>query len=137
MKRMILLLLALTLLFSLAGCGLFGKTKEVTMLVYLDQELSEAEARTLGTQLNRLPEVTQAQFVSGEVAWNAFLEDQEDPEAFTGMGGEILRHRFEVTASTADAEALAERIEEIEGVDEVNVGLELSWFQKMMWKMKQ
>ena len=137
MKRAFILLLALLLVLSLAGCSLSGKTKEVTMLVYLDEELSEAEARAVGTELNRLPEVTQAQFVSKEEAWNAFLGAQEDPEAFIGLDLEDLRHRFEVTAQTADADDLAERIEEIEGVGEVNVGLELSWFQRMMWKLTQ
>ena len=136
MKRVFALLFAVALILVLAGCG--NATKEVSLLVYLDEELSEAEARALGTELNMLPEVTETQFVSREVAWNDFLEGQENPEAFTGLDmEEIIRHRFEVTAQTADAEALAERIEEIEGVDEVKLPLEYSWFQKMMWKLTQ
>ena len=136
MRRVVVLLLVTFLVLSLAGCT--KGAKAVSMLVYLDEELSEAEARALGTELNMLPEVTEIKFVSGEVAWSDFLGSQEDSEAFTGLDMEgILRHRFEVIAQTADAEALAERIEEIEGVDEVELPLELSWFQKMMWKLRQ
>ena len=109
MKRFVILLLAVVLLLAMAGCGQGAET--VSMLVYLEEELTEAEARAVGTELNKLPEVTAAQFVSKEESWESFLESQEDPEAFAGMDEDILQHRFEITTQTANAEALAERIE--------------------------
>ena len=133
MKRFVMLLLAVVLLLAMAGCG--QGAEEVSMLVYLEEELTEEAARALGAELSKLPEVTEARFVSGEEAWNAFLESQENPEAFAGVDEEGLRHRFEVTAQTANAEALAERIEEIEGVDEVNLVQEPSWLKRVMWNL--
>ena len=133
MKRFVMLLLAVVLLLAMAGCG--QGAEEVSMRVYLEEELTEEAARALGAELSKLPEVTEARFVSREEASNAFLESQENPEAFAGADEECLRHRFEVTAQTANAEALAERIEEIEGVDEVNLVQEPSWLKRVMWNL--
>ena len=135
MKRVFVLLMACSLLLTMAGCGLFNKEKDVTMLVYLDEDLSDVEARSIGTVLNTLPEVTESEFVHRENAWAEFMEAQDAPEAFSAIDASVLRHRYEISAKTADADALAEVIEEIEGVDEVKV-VEVSWLTKLWMKIK-
>ena len=135
MKRVFVLLMACSLLLTMAGCGLFNKEKDVTMLVYLDEDLSDVEARSIGTVLNTLPEVTESEFVHREDALAEFLEDYEDSAAFSGIDASVLQHRYKISAKTTDADALAEVIEEIEGVDEVKV-VEVSWLTKLWMKIK-
>ena len=132
MKRVFVLLLVCLLLLTLVGCSLFHREKEVEMVVYIDKELTDAEARAVGTELNTIPEVTECKFIHREEAMAAFMENYEDPEAFIGIEADALQHRFQVTAKTAGADALAEQIEEIEGVDDVKV-VQVSWFKRLMW----
>ncbi len=117
MKKLFALLLAVSLLLSLTGCGLFSK--EVSLIVYLDDSLSAAEASALGTQLNQLPSVVKTEFVSREEAFESFMNTYENPDAFSGIDAGVLRHRYYITAKTRNKEALILQIQQIDGVDEV------------------
>ena len=71
-----------------------NKTNEV--LAYVDESLSDAEARSVGTLINRLDNVSQSTFVSREQALADFIADYENPEAFEGTEADTLEHRFVV-----------------------------------------
>ena len=71
-----------------------NKTNEV--LAYVDEELSDAEARSVGTLINRVDNVSQATFVSREQALEDFIADSEDPDVFVGTEADTLEHRFVV-----------------------------------------
>lgn len=135
MKRAVALLLIFSLLLTLGGCGLVSKEETVDIVVYMDEELSDAEAMTIGTVLNTIPEVTESKFVHRENVWAEFMEYHDDPEAFSAIDASVLRHRYEISAKTADADALAKVIEEIEGVDDVKV-IEVPWWTKLRMKLK-
>ena len=68
-----------------------NKTNEI--LVYVDTELSDAEARSIGTTINRISNVHNSTFVSREEALAAFVADHNGDEAFSGVRAEDLRHR--------------------------------------------
>lgn len=121
MKGILLLLLIMSLVLTFAGGGLLSRPQEAEMTVYISDELSVDEARMVGTKLQQLPEVMQCTFVSAEQAWEDFVEDQEDPEAFAGVEADMLRHRYVLAVNTDDLEELAETIRKIEGVDEVKI----------------
>ena len=71
-----------------------NKTNEV--VAYVDENLSDAEARSVGTSINRIENVYSAEFVSREQALEDFIADYENPEAFTGTDPDTLQHRFVV-----------------------------------------
>ena len=71
-----------------------NKTNEV--LAYVDEDLSDAEARSVGTLVNRIDNVSQSTFVSREQALEDFIADYENPEAFEGTEADTLEHRFVV-----------------------------------------
>ena len=72
-----------------------NQTSEI--LVYVDSELSDAEARSIGTKINMLDNVLQSTFVSREEALEDFIADHDGDSAFSGVQAEDLRHRFVVT----------------------------------------
>ncbi len=69
-----------------------NKTNEV--LAYVDENLSDADARSVGTQINRLDNISKAEFVSREQALEEFIADYENPEAFEGTDAKTLEHRY-------------------------------------------
>ena len=71
-----------------------NKTNEI--LVYVDENLSDAEARSVGTKINQVENVLQATFVSREKALEDFIADYPDIGAFAGVEASTLRHRFVV-----------------------------------------
>ncbi len=71
-----------------------NQTNEI--LVYVDETLSDAEARSIGTKINMLDNVLQSTFVSREEALKKFIADHENDPAFGGVVAEDLRHRFVV-----------------------------------------
>ena len=72
-----------------------NKTNE--LLVYIDSELPDAQAKSVGTQINLIDNVLLAKYVSREEALEAFVEDMGGSAAFGGVVAEDLRHRFVVT----------------------------------------
>ena len=103
-----------------------NKTNEV--LAYVDSELSDADAKSVGTKINRLDNVQQAKFVSRQQALEQFIEDhKEEGEAFSGVEAKDLRHRFVVTLEdNALMEETVEQLEDIPGVAKVSASFELA-----------
>ena len=102
-----------------------NKTNEI--LVYVDSELSDAEAKSVGTKINMVSNVLQSKFVSREQALEDFVADHEGDEAFSGVEAEDLRHRFVVTLEdNALMKETVEELEKIDGVVKINAAYELA-----------
>ena len=72
-----------------------NQTNEI--LAYVDENLSEAEAKSVGTKINMLDNVLRADFIAREEALESFIEDhQDEQESFSGLDATDLRHRFRV-----------------------------------------
>ena len=67
-------------------------TNEV--VAYVDENLSDAEARSVGTQINRIGNVMESTFVDRQTALETFVADYENPAAFEGVESDTLEHRF-------------------------------------------
>ena len=65
-------------------------------LAYVDEGMSDAEARSVGTLINRIDNVSKSTFVSREQALEDFIADYENPDAFEGTEADTLEHRFVV-----------------------------------------
>ena len=102
-----------------------NKTSEI--LVLIDSDLSDAEARSIGTKINSLNNVLQATFVSREEALKNFAEDHNDDAVFDGVLPEDLRHRFVVTLedNTLMEQTDAE-LQRIPGVAKTDAAYELA-----------
>ncbi len=102
-----------------------NKTNEI--MVYVDTELADAEARSIGTKINRIANVHNATFVSREEALEKFIADHQEDEAFSGVQAEDLRHRYVVVL--VDNELMDEtcgEIRSITGVADISAAYELA-----------
>ncbi len=71
-----------------------NQTNEI--LVYVDETLTDAEAKSIGTKINMIDNVLRSDFVSREEALRDFIADHQENEAFGGVEAKDLRHRFRV-----------------------------------------
>lgn len=102
-----------------------NKTNEI--LVYVDSELPDAEARSIGTDINRIENVLKSTFVSREEALKNFVEDHQGDEAFSGVEAEDLRHRYVVILKDNNLmEDTVTAIESISGVADIKADFELA-----------
>ena len=102
-----------------------NKTNEV--LVYVDEELPDAEARSVGTKINQILNVQNSVFVSREEALEKFIADHQGDEAFSGVEAEDLRHRYVVTLiDNTQIKETVSQLEGISGVANINAAYELA-----------
>ena len=102
-----------------------NQTSEI--LVYIDSELSDAEARSIGTKINALSNVLQATFISREEALESFVKDHNGDSAFNGVQASDLRHRYEVTLEDNTLmDQTDAQLQQIPGVAKTNAAYELA-----------
>ena len=102
-----------------------NKTNEI--MVYVDAELSDAEAKSLGSQINAIQNVQNAPFVPREDALAAFIEEHQNDEAFSGVEASDLRHRYVVTLmDNSKIHETVDAISAIDGVAKVSAEYELA-----------
>ena len=102
-----------------------NKTNEI--LVYIDSELPDAEAKSVGTQINRIENVQNSVFVTREEALEKFIAEHQEDEAFSGVDAQDLRHRYVVTLmDNTKMEETVTAIEQIAGVAKINAAYELA-----------
>lgn len=87
---------------------------ENEILAYVDENLSEAEAKSVGSKINLFANVHEARFVSREEALENFVAAQGEEHAFAGLEADTFRHRFIITLE--DNSKMKETVEQIEGV---------------------
>lgn len=102
-----------------------NKTNEV--VVYVSDTLSDAEAKSIGTQISNIPNVQNREFVTREQALKEFIEKNGDKEAFAGVEASDLRHRYVVTLEDNSLiQDTVKQLEAIKGVDKVSAAFELA-----------
>lgn len=102
-----------------------NKTNEV--IVYISDSLSDADAKSVGTQISEIPNVHSRTFVSREEALEEFIKNNGGEEAFEGVEASDLRHRYVVILEDNRLiEDTVKQLEGIKGVDKVSAALELA-----------
>ena len=71
-----------------------NQTNEV--LAYVDENLTDDEAKSIGTDINGLDNVQKATFVHREQALKDFIADYDNAATFDGTDPNTLQHRFVV-----------------------------------------
>ena len=101
--------------------------QENEMIVYIDETYTEDQAKSVGSQINMIGNVHNAQFVSREEALQNFVEEQNDPEAFAGLQSDTLRDRFVITLKDNTLMRQTENeLRQIQGVADVSAHYEIS-----------
>ncbi len=117
--------------FSALAYNLDEMVKELNqtseILVYIDADLPDAEAKSIGTQINLLDNVLEARFVSRQEALQNFIDDHEGDSAFSGVQAEDLRHRYVVTLEdNTKMKQTDEQLKQLPGVAKTNAAYELA-----------
>lgn len=101
--------------------------QENEVLVYIDATYSQAEAKSVGTQLNLINNIQNAVFVSREQALEDFVEEQGNANLFEGVDATTFRDRFVV--SLEDNNLMQETVEamrQVEGVADISAPYEIA-----------
>ena len=102
-----------------------NRTNEI--LVFIDENLTEAEARSVGTKINVIDNVYQSTFVPREQALEDFIADHQESSSFNGVAAEDLRHRFAVVLQDNDLiTQTVSQLEQIEGVVKIRAEYEMA-----------
>lgn len=102
-----------------------NQTSEI--LVYIDSDLSDAEAKSVGTKINMLDNVLQSTFVSREEALEDFIADHDGDSAFSGVQAQDLRHRYVVVLEdNTKMKQTDEQLKQLPGVSKTNAAYELA-----------
>ena len=117
--------------FSALAYNLDEMVKELNqtseILVYIDADLPDAEAKSIGTQINLLDNVLEARFVSRQEALQNFIDDHDGDSAFSGVQAEDLRHRYVVTLEdNTRMKQTDEQLKQLPGVAKTNAAYELA-----------
>lgn len=100
--------------------------KEMRVLVFIDETYTEAEAKSVGSEINLLDNVENAQFVSREQALEEFIGDS-DEYLFEGFDAQNLRDQYVITLVDNDlASETTSALEKVPGVAEVRAPLEMA-----------
>ena len=102
-----------------------NRTNEI--LVFIDETLTDAEAKSVGTKINVIENVHKSTFVPREQALEEFIADHQESDAFNGVAAEDLRHRFSVMLQDNDLiQETVAQIRQIEGVADIRAEYELA-----------
>lgn len=100
-------------------------TNEV--LVYIDENLSDAEARSVGTNINAVANVYNAVYVSRQEAFDSFVDSQHGDDALSGVDASVLRHRYKVTlVDNGKIKETVDQLQQIDGVVNISAAVDLA-----------
>ena len=85
------------------------------ILAYVDDSYDETQARVLKRQLEAIPNVASASFITKAEAMESFAADYPDEELFQDLDPAILRDRYAIRVT--DLELQGETVEQIEAVE--------------------
>ena len=102
-----------------------NKTNEI--LVFVDENYTDAEAKSVGTLINKVDNVYKATFVSREEALEDFIADHGGSEAFVGVDANPLRHRYVVQLEdNSRIEKTVAQLSRVKGVVKISAAYELA-----------
>ena len=94
------------------------------VIAYVDEELSEDEARDLADQVAKVKNIGESVFVTREEAMESFESDY-DAELFENIDSSVFRHRYVVTLEDLSLmEQTKADLEKIDGIADVRAHLD-------------
>ena len=99
--------------------------KELRIVVCIDENYTEAESKSVGSDINLLPNVANAEFVSRQQALEDFIGDS-DESLFEGLDADAMRDQYIITlVDNAQVAETKEALENINGVSDVYADIEV------------
>lgn len=100
---------------------------ENQVLAYVDESLSETEARGLQSILEGISNVSSAKFITRDEAMESFVSSYEDSSIFEGLESSVFRHRYIIHLDDISfMKDTANDIVAVSGIAKVNAHLEIS-----------
>ncbi len=97
---------------------------ENEVVAFIDENLTEEEARAIESRIEAVPNVADAQFMSRAEAMENFQEDY-DPELFDSLDESVFRHRYIIQLTDISLMSQTEAdLENVDGVAKVNAHLD-------------
>jgi len=97
------------------------------ILAYVDENLSEADARALETEIEAVDNVVSADFISRDTAMENFVKQYEKSELLEGLDSSVLRHRYLIRLNDISLmERTQNDVAAVNGIAKVNAHLEIS-----------
>ncbi len=84
------------------------------VMAYIDETLTEAEARSITTEINMIDNVHLVEFKTREEALEDFINKNGNDEAFSGLDAQTFRHRIIITLE--DNSQMRDTVKEIRKV---------------------
>ncbi len=92
------------------------------VLAFVDENLTEEEARALASELERVDNVAGVTFISREEAMENFQSKYEEEELYQDLEPEIFRHRYAIDLiDIGKMSETKELLEQVPGIGEGNV----------------
>lgn len=99
---------------------------ENQIVAFVDESLSESDARDLEPEIESVANVASVEFISRDEAMDGFTE-QYDSDLFEGLESDVLRHRYIIFMDDISLMAQTQDdLEAIPGIAKVNAHLEIS-----------
>ena len=116
-----------TLVAVNANALLLDLEQENEILAYVDDSYTSAEARALQKELEAIPNVASATYISKEQATKDFAADYPDEELFQDLDPEIFQDRYAIkVVDLAQQSQTLQRVEEVTGITDVNAHEEIA-----------
>ena len=98
-----------------ADYNLKNLQKENAILAFIDETLSDEDARALQSKVEAVPNVADATFVSREQARDSYVAQYDENDLYANLDPSIFRHRFVIHLQ--DDALLSETVEALRQVD--------------------
>ncbi len=117
--------------FSLVAVNANANLQELEdaseVLAFVDEELSDSQARALDSILSRVDNVASVQFISRDQAMADFVAKYEDQALYQDLDSKIFRHRYAIHLNDISlTRVTVEELRSVEGIARVNAYEEVS-----------
>lgn len=97
------------------------------IMAFVDETLTEEEARALEAQIEAVPNVREVQFMTREEAMENYVSQYEDSELFADIDASVFRHRYILNLDDITLMEQTQRnLYKIYGIADVNVHLDIA-----------
>lgn len=109
-----------TLVAYNANVNLADLQKENAMVAFVDDSLTESQAKALKDKLEKVDNVADCTFVSRQEARDAYVAEYDEDDMYKDLQPEVFRHRYVIHLTDPDriTEAKA-AVKAVPGIDEV------------------
>lgn len=117
--------------FSLVAYNLNENLKDLqrenAVLAFVDDALTDEEAKALQTELEGLPNVADCTFVSREEAWARYMEQYNDDDLYSELGPEVVPRRYVLHLKNLDEMSqTVEALQHVDGIERVRADEDIS-----------